>query len=245
MGIGEIVKDAIAYPTNNIKALLIYLVLGLLVGVVTVLTGISGFLTFSFNFGAGIILGIIGIVLVIAIYLLMLGFSLDIIKFGIKRSSDAPELDFKRQISNGLKYIIVGIVYLIIPTLFIVLSGMVFQKWIVYLIGIILAIIFSFALVMAICRLADTEDLLYSVNVEGAIADLRQIGVGNVVITIIVATIVGLVIVFALSFILAIILSIFNSTAITSTVVPIVSSILDAWLLFYLNRSMGLLYSNK
>lgn len=39
MELGEIIKDAVKYPTSNIKALLLYLVLGLLIGVVEVLTG--------------------------------------------------------------------------------------------------------------------------------------------------------------------------------------------------------------
>lgn len=242
MELGEIIKDAVTYPTSNLKALLVYLLLGLLVGIIEVLTGITGIATLDINFGAGIVLGIIGIVLIICILLLMLGFSTDVIKLGINRSSDAPEIDLARQISNGIKYIVVSIVYMVIPILIIVVLGYMFQYQIVIVLGVIVAVIFAFALTMAICRLAKTEDLLDAVNVEQSIADLRAIGVGKVVITMIVATIVGMIIVMALSFVLAILLNF--APDLTTAAVAIVSAILDAWLLFYENRVMGLLYSD-
>lgn len=242
MELGEIIKDAVTYPTSNLKALLVYLLLGLLVGIIEVLTGITGIATLDINFGAGIVLGIIGIVLIICILLLMLGFSTDVIKLGINRSSDAPEIDLARQISNGIKYIVVSIVYMVIPILIIVVLGYIFQYQIVIVLGVIVAVIFAFALTMAICRLAKTEDLLDAVNVEQSIADLRAIGVGKVVITMIVATIVGMIIVMALSFVLAILLNF--APDLTTAAVAIVSAILDAWLLFYENRVMGLLYSD-
>ncbi len=242
MELGEIIKDAVTYPTSNLKALLVYLLLGLLVGIIEVLTGITGIATLNINFGAGIVLGIIGIVLIICILLLMLGFSTDVIKLGINKSSDAPEIDLARQISNGIKYIVVSIVYMVIPILIIVVLGYIFQYQIVIVLGVIVAVIFAFALTMAICRLAKTEDLLDAVNVEQSIADLRAIGVGKVVITMIVATIVGMIIVMALSFVLAILLNF--APDLTTAAVAIVSAILDAWLLFYENRVMGLLYSD-
>lgn len=241
----EIIKDAVTYPTQNIKALVIYVVLGFLAGLVAVLTGISSITSGTINFQSGVVLGIIGLIVIIAIYLLMLGFSLDIIKFGISRSADAPGIDFARQVVNGLKYIVLTIVYMIIPIIIIVVLGAIFKHWVVVLIGIILAIIFLFVLTMAICRLAETDELGYALDIGGAIDDLKEIGIGNVILTVIVAAIVGFIIVFALSFVLGIILAIFNSNSLTSIVVPIVSSILDAWLLFYMNRAIGSMYSNK
>ncbi|RAP44977.1 MAG: hypothetical protein BZ135_07070 [Methanosphaera sp. rholeuAM6] len=246
MDISEIIKDALVYPTENIKALIIYLLLGLIVGIVSVFTGLGGIVAMSSQeLRAGLVVGIIGIIVIIALYLLILGFSLDIIKYGIKRSSDAPEIDFVRQVSDGLKYIIVSVVYMIIPIIIAAILSMVIDQGIAILIGIILMIIVAFILTMAICRLAQTDSLGYALDFKGAIDDLTQIGVGKVVGTIIGSGIVGIVIVMLISFVLALILSIFNSSTLTSTVVPIVSSILDAWLVFYVNRATGLLYSTK
>jgi hypothetical protein len=243
MELGEIIKDAVKYPTSNIKALLLYLVLGLLIGVVEVLTGITSITKLSLNFDSGIVLGIIGVIIVIAIALLMLGFSLDVIKFAIKRSADAPEIDLARQISNGLKYIIISIVYMIIPIIIIVVLGAIFQHWIATILGLIVAIIFAFALTMAVCRLSKTDNLGSALDIRGVIADLKAIGIGKVIITIIAATIVGFIIVFILTIILTIILN-FAPADLITPVVSIVAAILDAWLLFYENRVMGLLYSD-
>ena len=245
MNLTETIKDAVTYPTNNIKALVLYLLLGLLVGVVAVLTGLGGVLALSFKnlvFGVEVI---IGIIVIVCLYLLMLGFSLDIIKFGINRRADGPGIDFVRQVANGLKYLIVSIVYMIIPVLILTIGTTVVKNWIVILIGLILMVIFSFVLSMAICRLAETDSLANALSIAGAFEDLSEIGVAKVVGTVIAGAIVGLIIVFILTFVVAIILGIIGSTTVTSLIVPIISSILDAWLLFYLNRVMGLLYSNK
>ena len=243
MELSEIIKDAVKYPTSNIEALLVYMALGLIIGVVEVLTGITSITTLTLNFDFGIVLGIIGIIIVIALSLVMFGFSLDVIKFGIRRSPDAPEIDLARQISNGLKYIIVSVVYMIIPIIIIVVLGAIFQHWIVTILGLIVAIIFAFALTMAICRLAKTENLGSALDIAGSIADLKAIGIGKVIITLIAATIVGLIIVFILSFILGIVSAVISQDLIT-TIVSIIAAILDAWLLFYENRVMGLLYSD-
>ena len=217
--------------------------MGFLVGFVAVLTGIGGFLTGSFNFAAGIVLGLIGIIVIIWLLLLMFGFSLDIVKLSINKNKDAPEIELSRQISNGLKYIIVSIVYLIIPIIITVILSMLNQT-IGIIVGIILTVIFSFALSMAICRLAETDKLGYALDISGAFADLQQIGIDKVVITIIAAAIVGFVIVFVLTLILSVIVGIISADLIYSAV-PLITPIFDAWLLFYTNRVMGLLYSEK
>ena len=245
MNLSEIIKDAVTYPTKNISALLVYLILGFLTGLVLVLTGMGGFVTGSFNFGAGVIVGIIGIIVVICLCLLMSGFSLDVIKLGINRSDDAPKIDFANQISNGFKYFIISVVYLIIPIIIAVILGRIISPWLGILIGFVLTIIFAFALVMAECRLAETGDLGYALNISGAISDIGEIGVGTVILTVIVSLIVGAVVVFIISFIVALILGIINIESLTSTITTIYSTVMDAWFLFYLNRVMGLLYSNK
>ena len=242
MQLTEIIKDAISYPLSNMKTLLIYIVLGLIVGVVEVLTGITSITTGSINFEYGILIGIIGIIIIICLLLLMFGFSLDIIKFGINRSDEAPNIELKRQISNGLKYIILSIAYMIIPAIIIFGLGFIFRHWIVIVIGLIIALIFGFVLTIAICRLAKTNSLSAGLDIKGVIEDLKSIGIGKVIITMIVATIVGFIIVFALSLILGLILT-FASATIITVAVSIISAILDAWLLFYENRVMGLLYS--
>ena len=243
MELGEIIKDAIAYPTSNIKALALYLVLGIIIGIIQVVTGTTSLTKGSLTFSAGTAVGIIGLILIICISFLMLGFSLDVIKFGIDRRSDAPGIDLARQISNGLRYFLLCFIYLLIPIIILGVFWTMFQNWLVVILGVVLAIVFAFALMMSICRLAKTDSLGESLDLGVALDDLHEIGVGKVVITLIVATIVGMVIVFLLSFILGLILSAAPGDVVTA-VVSIVTAILDAWLLFYENRIMGLLYSH-
>lgn len=243
MNISEIIKEGISYPVQNIKALLVYIILGFLIGVITVFTGISGFVTGSINFGAGVALGIVGIVIVICIYLLMLGFSLDIIKLGIEKSPEAPGIDMGRQITNGVKYIVVSIVYLIIPILIVVVLGFIFKYWIAVVLGVILAIIFAFALVIAEGRLAKYESLSEALKVGEVISDLQSIGVGKVVGTIILSEIVGLIIMFVILFIINFLLGLLPMPSIVATISSIITIILSAWFLFYNNRVIGLLYS--
>lgn len=243
MDLMETIKDAIVYPINNVKALIIYLLLGLLIGILAIFTGLGGLLALKFNSVNYTVVGFIGIILILCLYLLMLGFSLDIVKFGIELREDAPGIDFVRQIINGLKYLIVAIVYLIIPTIITAIL-MFISKDVATIIGTILFIIFAFILYMGICRLAKTDSLSHALDIPGAIGDLKEIGIVKVVLTIIIAEIVGLIIVFLLTFIITWIVLIINQN-IMLTLVPVIAAVLDAWLLFYSNRVMGLLYSNK
>lgn len=243
MELGEIIKDAIKYPTSNIKALVLYIVLGFVIGIIEVLTGTAGLTSGTVKFQSGPILGAIGIILVLCISFLMFGFSTDVIKFSIERRPDAPEIDFARQVMNGIKYIIVCVVYMIVPIIVMVILAVIFQSWLATILGLIVAVIFAFVLAMGICRLAKTDSLGYALDVKGAIGDLQTIGIGKVIITLVVATIVGFVIIFALSYLLGIILAI-ASQGLIGIVVAIFAAIFDAWLLFYENRVMGLLYSD-
>lgn len=245
MKLGEMIKDALCYPTNNITSLLTYIVLGFVIGVVVILTGLSGFVTGSFKFSAGVLLGIIGIIIIIALLLMMLGYSLDVIKLGINRSNDGPKINFTRQVSNGFKYIIIAIVYMIIPILITFIMDFIFGQWIALIIGLIVAVIFSFALSMAICRLAKTDELSHALNIGGSIEDILDIGLGKVIITLIGSEIVALIIVFLLTLIITMILGFILPGNAIKTVVPIIAAVLDSWLLFYSNRIMGLLYSHK
>ena len=91
MEIGEIISDALVYPFSNIKALIIYLILGIIFGIVFVSTlvaiaaGIEANNVFAV-FGIGIIGGVVSIFLGFMIN----GYQLDVIKYleiGMKISS--------------------------------------------------------------------------------------------------------------------------------------------------------------
>ena len=93
MSISEMFSDALAYPFNNIKALLLYVVLGIIVallGGATIVDFAVAFTTKGVGGAALAGLGIVGVILFVLVVFLVEGYALDIIKYGIEvRSSNA------------------------------------------------------------------------------------------------------------------------------------------------------------
>ena len=120
----EIIKDAFIFPSQNLEKLAIYIVLtvvtGLLVGGGAAL-GLLSTLNASYLAIIGVILFIIGIILA----LIISGYQLDILKSGIDLVDEAPSFDWKNDLINGIKLLIVGIVYFIIPAIIVLIVGLV------------------------------------------------------------------------------------------------------------------------
>ena len=162
MGVGNIIGDALAYPFNNIKALVLYVVLAIIAGIIGGATLLSSAASFSSQGFAGFAfsgLSIVGIIVFILVLFLIEGYGLDIIKYGIERRADGPGIDIGRQISNAAKLIIVSIVYYVIPAIIIFILQLFLKDWIMTIISIILVIVFALANFMAKCRLAKTDNL--------------------------------------------------------------------------------------
>jgi hypothetical protein len=235
MELGEILSEAFVYPVRNIKALVIYVILGIILGIAVggTLAGVMAGVAAKNPF-ATIGSGIIGIVVALIIGFVISGYQLDIIKYGIERTDDAPGIDFMRQFINGVKYFIVDVVYLIIPIIIGAILAVIFQHWLSMLISVILAIIFGLALIMAECRLAKTEDLVYALSVGEAIGDISKVGVVKVILFIIIVTVISLVL-----FFIAGAISRWNST-----IGGIILGILGVYITFFVGRATGLLYSD-
>ena len=235
MELGEIFSDALVYPFHNIKALVIYLILGIIFGIAlsgTILAVATG--TAFNNFWAVLGSGIIGIIVSLFIAFLIEGYQLDIVKYGIERNPSGPGVDIVRQFINGVKLFAVQIVYMIIPIIIGAILAVIFQHWLSGLISFILAIVFSLALVMAQCRLAKTEDLGSALAIGEAIGDISRVGIVKLILFIVILV----VIVFVLCFIVALI------TQWNSTVGGILLGILAIYVVFFEGRALGLLYSD-
>lgn len=235
MELMEIVRDALVYPFNNIKALLIYLVLGIILGIVVIGSFSAAVVSFQADNALAFIgSGILGIIFALLIGFVISGYELDIVKYGIQRDDDAPNVDFVRQFINGVKLFIVNIVYMIVPIIIGAILAVIFQHWLSSLIMIVLSIIFALALLMAICRLAKTEDLSNALSIREAIEDISRVGYLNVIIFIIV--------IFGISFILNFIVAIISQW--NSTIGSILFGILGIYITFFMARATGLLYSD-
>ena len=236
MEIGEIISDALVYPFHNIKALLIYVILAVIAGIVAGGTIIG--IVMSANAKNILALGgsaIIGAIVFLIVSLLISGYTLDIVKFGIERRADGPGIDIVRQILNAIKLLIVGIVYYIIPVIIAWLLGWTLGNgWLVVLVTIIIYIVFALAEFMAKCRLAKTDNLGEALAIGEAIGDIAKVGIIKLLATVIITVII-------ISLIILIIGVISKLNAIAG---GILLGIFGVYAAFFYNRAIGLLYSD-
>ena len=235
MNLSEIIKDALVYPFNNIKALVIYAILGIIVGLAAGSSIVGmGLGIMNNNTGIAVGSGILGMIIALIIGFVISGYQLDIIKYGINRDSGSPGIDFVRQFVNGIKLLVVGIVYFIIPIIITAILGVIFQNWLSTIIGIILFIIFALAAIMGECRLAKTESLGNALAIGEAIGDISKIGFLKVLLFIIVIAIITAIIMFIGNAVIQL----------NETVGGIILGILSVYLTFFVARATGLLYSD-
>ena len=234
MEIGEIFSDALSYPLGNIKALVVYAILGIILGIAIAGTvaGIAASVAID-NVLAAVGSGIIGIIVAVLLGFMICGYELDIIKYGINREDRAPEIDFVRQFVNGVKLIVVNIVYFIIPIIISAILAIIFQHWLSGILSAIFFIVFALAAFMGQCRLAKTEDLGYALSIGEAIGDITKVGLLKLLIFII--------IVFIIAFILALIGVLISQW--NATIGGIILGILGVYITFFSARATGLLYS--
>lgn len=237
MNIGDIISDALAYPLSNVKALVLYIVLGIIAAIIGGTTALT-FLTAAGTQGISAFaldgMGILGIIVFIILAFLIQGYGLDIIKFGIERRADSPGIDFGRQVANAIKLLAVDIAYYLIPAVLIFILGLIFREWILTIISIILIAIFALANFMARCRLAKTDSLGEALAVGEAIGDISRVGIGRLITTVLIIIVVAAIIVF--------VVGIFS--AINDTLGDIIFGIAMVYLIFFSHRAIGLLYSD-
>lgn len=178
--------------------------------------------------------GIIGGIVTLIVGFVISGYELDIIKYGIERDNGSPNLDFVRQFINGVKLFVVNIVYFIIPIIVGAILFVIFQDWLYGLITAILFIIFALAALMGQCRLAKTENLGNALSIGEAIGDITRVGIVKLILFIIV--------VFIIVFILALIVGFISQ--LNSIVGGILTGILGVYIIFFVSRATGLLYSD-
>ncbi len=237
MDIGGIIGDALAYPFHNIKALVLYVVLGIIgaiIGGASLLgmlgaVGSTGWSSFAFS---GV--GIVGIIVFILILFLIEGYALDIIKFGIERRDDGPGIDVGRQISNAIKLIVVDFVYYIVPAIITFVLGLFLRDWIMTIISLILFILFALANFMAKCRLAKTDSMGDALAIGEAIGDISKVGFLKIIATVIIIAIILII--------AAIIIAWIGNM--NNIVGSVLLGLFAVYFVFFYNRAIGLLYSD-
>lgn len=118
MNIAEIFKDSLIYPTKDLGKLV---ALGALMVILVVLGILTSFTIIMGQSIASIILSVITIIAIIIIGLIYNGYSLSIIKETIENRQisenidNLPDFNWVKNIIDGIKVLILKIIYMIIP----------------------------------------------------------------------------------------------------------------------------------
>ena len=237
MNLGEIFSDAIKYPFSDITNFLI-------VGVLAVLASLSSVLA-SFGFQEGLV-SLIGVIIGFVFTLIISGYSIDVIKKGIERSNDFPAIDLEANLINGVKSIIIGIVYMIIPTIIAIIIMAVFgvigagidhvvaSLGIASIIIIILFILFGIFELVALARFADTKELGSALNIGAVLEDAQKIGIVKIIVFVIIIMIIALI--------ATIVIALFAFIPYIGVIIA--TLLFGAFALLFANKALGLLYSD-
>lgn len=123
MEILDIIKDAFVFPSQNLEKLAIYIVLTFVLGILAV----GGIVSLGIAIPQDHIpiLGIIFFIVGIILALIISGYQLAILKTGIDLDENAPSIDWKNDLINGIKLLVVSIVYFIIPAIVVFIVGLI------------------------------------------------------------------------------------------------------------------------
>lgn len=236
MSLTDIIGDAVSFPFSDITNFLI-------VGILAVLASLSSVLT-AFGVDGGIIAllaAIIGLIFAI----IFSGYGIDVIKGGIESSNQFPSIDLLKNFINGIKALLISIVYMIIPTIiaFVLMAffgvigagidHIVASLGLASIIVFIIFALFGIFEMVALAKFADTDDLGAALNIGAVIEDAKRIGIVNLIIFVIIVMIIILI--------SSIIISLF--AVIPYIGIIIATLVLGAFTMLFANRALGLLYA--
>ena len=121
MEIIEIIKDALVFPSTNMRVFLIFVLLTIFAGVfstIGILLYILGVLNAEFFLWGGL-----AAVVAMLIGWIMSGYSISVIKSGIELEDEVPEFVWWDNFITGFNNFIVAIVYFIIPAFLVAVVG--------------------------------------------------------------------------------------------------------------------------
>jgi len=175
----------------------------------------------------------------------MNGIGISVIKETIKPSNLLPNIELKTNILDGIKSIIISLIYIGVPTIiFFILFGIVgvalgensgILILLLMLLYFIAIIIIGILLTIAICRLAETNSISEALNISNIIEIGKKI---------------GFIKIFATLLICNVLLGILSVVGIFISMIPLIGTIIVMYLLYSYTilvtyRAYGLLYQEK
>ena len=175
----------------------------------------------------------------------MAGYSLNVIKKGIDNSIEIPEFDFANNFVDGIKLLVIDIVYFLIPTVITIallfifgaigagLDKMAGSLGIWTVVAVIIFIIFGLFGIVAQARFAMSRSIGDALSIGEVFDDVKRIGIVKILIFLIVVSIL---------------LIVYGGILGIVTVVPVIGTIiidilLGAFLFLFVNYGIGLLYA--
>jgi hypothetical protein len=236
MGLGDILSDSVVYPFSDITKFLI-------VGVISLFSGLSALFG---NWGVNnfilvTLAGILGLIFT----LILAGYGVRVTKYAINRSNEIPDLDLQNNLIDGIKSLIIAIVYFIIPIIitiiFAIITGAIsagFNQMMaglgVFLVIVVIVFIF-FAIfeMVALARFADTGELGEALNIGEVIEDVKRIGVGQIILFAIASVIILIV--------ASLLVSVLGFIPFIGIIIA--QLIIGAFTTLFYSRAIGLLYA--
>lgn len=129
MEIMEIIKEAMVFPSKDIVKLAVYIALS----VVSVLLGAFGIIYLAIGVATQsfwIIIGLIAFIAALILGFITTGYIVSIIRSGIEHEESAPQFMWKENLVTGIKFVVLNIVYFIIPGIVVLILG-----WVTNLFG--------------------------------------------------------------------------------------------------------------
>ena len=237
MSLGEIISDAVKYPFSDITKFII-------VGILVLLAAIPN-VVYPTPEGRGLIyllLALIGFIFSIVLS----GYSMTVIKNGIEHSSEIPGIDPVANFIDGIKVIIIGIVYFIIPIIIASLFGGLTSivgaglnhagagLGIGAIVSLVVFIIFAIFEIVALSRFANTDEFGTAFNFGAVIDDAKRIGFLNIILF----TIIALIIIFVVS----LIVSLLSFIPFIGSIIAVI--LLGGFFILFYYRGIGLLYAS-
>lgn len=135
--------------------------------------------------------------------LILPGYSISVMKEGIDQSDIIPPFDFKNNIIDTVKVVIISIIYLLIPAIISLSISMfagalftgigytgIISVLIISLINLIIYIVFEILLFVGLMRFAEYGELREATRIPEVFNDLKDIGIIKLIITIIILGII-------------------------------------------------------
>ena len=122
MEITDIIKEAFIFPSTDLAKLAIFIALSFVSILMSVL-GLTFFVVGLLDNGAYAVIGVVLFIAGLILGFILSGYLISILKSGIDGDENVPEFKWKEDLITGIKYLIVNIVYFIIPAIIVLIVG--------------------------------------------------------------------------------------------------------------------------